>query len=103
MMFTLTLFWLGVIETKRPELFPRFLQVDLAPSILIFLRRPGSVSLVSISFTTISKYFFFNDGLAAPVLAFSTSICMFCVQCMRVIWPRVFTDPMRHNLMSIID
>ena len=67
-------------------------------------------------------YFFFNDGLAAPVLAFSTSICMFCVQCMRVIWPRVFTgerhsamswivsnewrmliDPMRHNLMSIID
>ena len=37
----LRLFWLGVIETKRPELFPRFLQVDLAPSILIFLRRPG--------------------------------------------------------------
>ena len=35
-----SLFWLGVIETKRPELFPRFFQVDLDPSILIFLRRP---------------------------------------------------------------
>lgn len=44
-------------------------------------------------------YFFFNDGLAAPVLAFSTSICMFCVQCMRVIWPRVFTGE-RHSAMS---
>ena len=36
-----SLFWLGVIETKRPELFLRFFRVDLAPSILIFLRRPG--------------------------------------------------------------
>jgi hypothetical protein len=35
----LRLFWLGVIEAKRPELSPRFFQVDLAPSILRFLRR----------------------------------------------------------------
>jgi hypothetical protein len=36
----LRLFWLGVIEAKRPELCPLFFQVDLAPSILRFLRRP---------------------------------------------------------------
>jgi hypothetical protein len=32
-------FWLGVIETSRPELCPRFFEVDLAPCILKFLRR----------------------------------------------------------------
>ena len=31
-----------------------------------------------------------KDGLAMSVLAFSTAICIFCVQCVRVIWPRVF-------------
>ena len=36
----LRLFWLGVIEAKRPELSPRFFQVDLAPPILRFLCRP---------------------------------------------------------------
>ncbi len=30
----LRLFWLGVIEATRPELSPRFFQVDLALSIL---------------------------------------------------------------------
>ena len=35
----LRLFWLGVIEAKRPELSPRFFEVDLAPSILGFLCR----------------------------------------------------------------
>jgi hypothetical protein len=39
-MMMLRLFWLGVIEAKRPELSPRFFQVDLAPSILRFLRHP---------------------------------------------------------------
>ena len=39
-MMVLRLFWLGVIEAKRPELSPRFFQVDLAPPILRFLRRP---------------------------------------------------------------
>lgn len=29
--------WLGVIEAKRPELCPRFFEIDLAPSILRFL------------------------------------------------------------------
>ena len=37
------LFWLGVIETKRPELSPRFFQVDFAPFILRFLCRPEGV------------------------------------------------------------
>jgi hypothetical protein len=31
--------WLGVIETKRPELCPRFFETDLAPCILKFLYR----------------------------------------------------------------
>ena len=32
-------FWLGAIEATRPELFPGFFEVDLAPYILKFLRR----------------------------------------------------------------
>ena len=36
----LRLFWLGVIEAKRPELSPGFFEVDLAPSILRLLCRP---------------------------------------------------------------
>jgi hypothetical protein len=31
-----------------------------------------------------------EGGLALSVLAFSTAICVFCLQCMRAIWPRVF-------------
>lgn len=31
--------WLTAIEAKRPELYPRFFQIDLAPCILKFLRR----------------------------------------------------------------
>lgn len=34
---------LGQIESKRPELCPRFFEVDLAPCILKFLRRDGGV------------------------------------------------------------
>ncbi|KAF8473096.1 hypothetical protein DFH94DRAFT_150887 [Russula ochroleuca] len=37
--FTLISFWLGVIESKRPELCPQFFEVDLAPCVLKFLRR----------------------------------------------------------------
>ena len=36
----LRLFWLGVIEAKRPQLSPRFFQADLAPPILRFLCCP---------------------------------------------------------------
>ncbi len=31
-----------------------------------------------------------KDGLALSVLSFSTAICMFCLQCVRVIWPGGF-------------
>jgi hypothetical protein len=31
-----------------------------------------------------------KDGLALSVLAFSTAICMFYLQCVRVIWPGYF-------------
>ena len=33
------LFWLGEIKDERPELCPRFFEVDLAPYILEFLSR----------------------------------------------------------------
>ncbi len=36
----LRLFWLGVIEAKRPELSPCFFQADLTPPILRFLCCP---------------------------------------------------------------
>ncbi|KAH9993614.1 hypothetical protein BJV77DRAFT_997784 [Russula vinacea] len=39
--FTLISLCLGQIESKRPELCPRFFEVDLAPCILKFLRRDG--------------------------------------------------------------
>ena len=32
-----------------------------------------------------------KDVLELSVLAFSTAICIFCVQCVRVVWPRIFT------------
>lgn len=38
-LMVLGLFWLGVIETNRPELSPGFFLVDLAPPILRFLCR----------------------------------------------------------------
>src|SRR5258708_8447104 len=38
----LSLFWLGVIETTRPELCPIFFQVDLAPTILRSMYRDGT-------------------------------------------------------------
>ena len=38
-MVVLKLFWLGSIEPTRPELYPSFFQVDLAPAILGFLGR----------------------------------------------------------------
>ena len=31
-----------------------------------------------------------RDGVSLSVLAFSTAISMFCVQCVRVIWPRIY-------------
>ncbi len=43
----LRLFWLGVIEAKRPELSPLFFQEDLAPHILKFLCRPKGAFVVS--------------------------------------------------------
>ena len=40
-----------------------------------------------------------KDGLTLSVLASSTAICMFCLQCVRVIWPRVFRGE-RHGAIS---
>lgn len=31
-----------------------------------------------------------EDGFAQSVLALSIAICVFCLQCMRAMWPRVF-------------
>ena len=45
----LRLFWLSVIDARRPELSPLFFQADLAPPIIRFLSRPegGCYRLVS--------------------------------------------------------
>ena len=42
-----------------------------------------------------------KDGLALAVLAFSTTICIFCLQCLRVVWPKGFEGE-RHSMISII-
>jgi hypothetical protein len=42
-----------------------------------------------------------KDRLTASALAFSTSICIFCVQCVWVIWPRLFRGE-RHSSISKI-
>ena len=42
-----------------------------------------------------------KDGLTLSVLAFSIAICIFCLQCVRVIWPRVFRGE-RHGAISKI-
>ena len=42
-----------------------------------------------------------NDGLTLSVLAFNTAICIFCLQCVRVIWPGVFRGE-RHNAIAKI-
>jgi hypothetical protein len=31
-----------------------------------------------------------KDGLTLAVLALSVAICIFCLQCLRVVWPRGF-------------
>ena len=133
------LFWLGVIETRRPELSPRFFQVDWAPPILRFLCRPESACCVSwmkgadiivrtvcpwllsaLLLLTNAKHllamldakqnhehssdipaYIIKDRLTASALAFSTSICIFCVQCVWVIWPRLFRGE-RHSSISKI-
>jgi hypothetical protein len=42
-----------------------------------------------------------KDGLALSVLAASTAIWMFCLQCVRIIWPGVFRGE-RHSAISKI-
>jgi hypothetical protein len=42
-----------------------------------------------------------KDGLALSVLASSTAIWMFCLQCVRVIWPGIFRGE-RHSAISKI-
>ena len=47
------------------------------------------------------QYAISKDGLALAVLAFSTTICIFCLQCMRVVWPKGFEGE-RRSMISII-
>ena len=131
----LRLFWLGVIEAKRPESCPLFFQVDLAPPILRFLGRPEGgwwsermkgtdrivypVHLVFVSVLPVlsettqlravldagrDQHAFSKDGLAGlalAVLAFSTTVCIFCLQCIRVVWQKRFEGE-RHSIISIV-
>jgi hypothetical protein len=48
-----------------------------------------------------SPAYVIKDGLALSVLAASTAIWMFCLQCVRVIWPGVFRGE-RHSAISKI-
>jgi hypothetical protein len=43
-----------------------------------------------------------EDGLTLSVLAFSTSMCMFCLQCVRVIWPRAFRGECHSAISKIV-
>jgi len=36
-----------------------------------------------------------KDGLTLAVLAFSIAMCIFCLQCLRVVWPRGFRGKRR--------
>ena len=48
-----------------------------------------------------SPAFVIEDALALSVLAFSAAICVFCMQCVRIIWPRAFRGE-RHSAISKI-
>ena len=43
-----------------------------------------------------------EDGLTLSVLAFSTSMCMFCLQCARVIWPEAFRGECYSAIYKIV-
>lgn len=38
-----------------------------------------------------------KDGLTLAVLALSVAICIFCLQCLRVVWPRGFRGELQHD------
>jgi len=38
-----------------------------------------------------------KDGLTLAVLALSVAICIFCLQCLRVVWPRGFRGESHHD------
>ena len=136
----LRLSWLK--KAERPELFPCFFQVDLAPPILKFLRRPEGVQVVPVSWMTevdtivctvhlwfLSTLLFMitamhlratldarrnyehasdipvyviKDVVALSALALVTAICIFCMQCVRVIWPRVYRGECHSTIYKIV-
>lgn len=127
----LRLFWLGVVEATRPESCPLFFQVDLAHPILRFTCRPEGgcysgwmkradliVCPVHLWFLSVlpllsdttqlramldtrDEHGISKDGLALAVLAFSTTVCIFCLQCVRVVWPNGFEGE-SHSMISIV-
>jgi hypothetical protein len=124
----LRLFWLSVIEARRPELSPLFFQADLAPPIMRFLSRseggcygeqmkgadyivcPVHLWVLSglplLSSATQLRAMLnarrdnehasgipphvIKDGLVLAVLAFSIAVCIFCMQCVKAVWPTGF-------------
>lgn len=127
----LRLFWLGVIEATRPGSCPLFFQVDLAPPILRFLGRPEGgyysekmngadrmscpvhlwfLSVLPVMSDTAQLRAMLDarrdehaskDGLALAVLAFSITVCIFCLQCVRVVWPKGLEGKC-HNMISLV-
>ncbi|KAI9511884.1 hypothetical protein F5148DRAFT_1167117 [Russula earlei] len=117
----LVLYWLGVIEAERPESSPLFFQTDLAPPILNFLSRPEaqlwflSIIPLLLSLTQLRAMLdpgrydqngipahLLKDGLTLAVLAFSVAIFNFCLQILRVVWPRGFKGTVHHFLLFAI-
>ena len=41
-----------------------------------------------------------KDGLTLAVLAFSVALTIFCLQCLRVVWPRGFRG--EHNTILMV-
>ncbi|KAF8481728.1 hypothetical protein DFH94DRAFT_405760 [Russula ochroleuca] len=113
----LVLYWLGVIEATRPGLSPCFFKVDLAPPILRFLSRSEVhlwfLSVLPLLSTTTQLRAMLDarrddehasripahvnkDGLTLAMLAFSTTVCIFCLQSVKAVWPRGFRGE-HHN------
>ncbi|KAN0117959.1 hypothetical protein V8E52_005546 [Russula decolorans] len=120
MFLALILFWLGVIEAKRPGLSPRFFEDDLAPPILSFLCRREVhgwcliVSSLLLSMrglrATLDARRNYEYGNNMPVFAMpvfviysSIAICTICLGCVRAIWPSAFRGTRRPAFSFIID
>jgi len=115
---------LGEIKDKRPELFPRFFEVDLAPCILEFLCRndvlvwfsfvlPFLLAMEGMSFmehskrqvakyATTSEVAQFSKGPTQFVFGVSVVVFLFCLQGLRALWPKGFEGELPQHYINLI-